>query len=1106
MWRRQSAESWTPGHWRAKVAVMRLISFLVITGFSWRAGAAAEFSQPWGEPYSGVHATGPHVVAFWRFEPGAEDRDASGQTNTLKFDGAAAVKEGRFGGGLQTAAEGPRGQQRHAALAAHRPALSPPGAFTVDLWCKLMPAKEPDQAFLVDKKYASHNDYQFLLSAPDKSGQRVLQVSLGFGEDSAGFQSEPVRLENGRWHHLAFSYDGRGEVRFFCDGVNAGQARHPGRGAVMPGKNSLSIGDRLGSYYHGFPGVLDEVRICQGALDFRSLDLDTGNSRLVFVRQEKAPPVELRVRNRQTAALGPGQAAISLAGLQTATAPVPPLAPGATHKLLFSPNTALRPGSYELRVRVEIPGQPTARAEEKFDVTLVARPLPNRMPVVMWGVYAPEGVQKELGRLKELGFTHCLGVRPHYDFIWEAKDDVLPAPPEAHAEARRMLDAALANGLGILAGASPGSWLAAKSEFQRINRAGKRLEKPDVCGNVPGAREFCEQVGRALGRGYGDHPAFAGALIHTEVRDHTALCFHEHDLAAFKKATGLDYPLEATGKAGVPYKNLKDFPANRVVAESHPILQFYRWFWSVGDGWNELHTRVHRGLHETGHPGLWTFHDPAVRCPSLPGSGGGVDVLSQWTYSYPDPIRIGLPTDELFAMARASVPPQKVMKMTQIIWYRSQTAPIGKKSADGETAPWEDRDPEAAYITIAPTHLREAFWTKIARPIQGIMYHGWQSLVPGDSRASYRYTHPATQHELRQLIQTIVEPLGPTLLQVPDRPADVAFLESFASQVFAQRGEWGWSRGWAGEAYLVLQHAQLQPEVIYEDTLLKRGLAPYRVLFLLDCDVLTEPVVRQIEAFQQRGGVVIGDDRLCPAIKPNVRFPVHLRTNRADLAYTNLLTRARELRNALAGKYFWPTDSDNPDLVTRARRYREADYLFVVNDKREFGNYVGQHGLVMENGLPSTGTLSLNRTSGHVYDLVAGREVHAVNRADRLAWRTDLGPGEGGVFLVLKEAIAEVRVSAPARVKTGQTLTCQVEILDSRRQPVPAVTPAQVEILDADGRAAEFSGYYGLKDGKLALQLDIAPNDPTGCWQIRVRDLASGLSGRAYFQVEPDGP
>jgi hypothetical protein len=84
-------------------------------------------------------------------------------------------------------------------------------------------------------------------------------------------------------------------------------------------------------------------------------------------------------------------------------------------------------------------------------------------------------------------------------------------------------------------------------------------------------------------------------------------------------------------------------------------------------------------------------------------------------------------------------------------------------------AAWEDHDPGAAYITIAPMHLREALWTKLARPVGGIMYHGWQSLVPTASTGAYRYTHPDTQHELARLVREVVRPLGPMLLQCPMR-------------------------------------------------------------------------------------------------------------------------------------------------------------------------------------------------------------------------------------------------------------------------------------------------------------------------------------------------
>ena len=63
--------------------------------------------------------------------------------------------------------------------------------------------------------------------------------------------------------------------------------------------------------------------------------------------------------------------------------------------------------------------------------------------------------------------------------------------------------------------------------------------------------------------------------------------------------------------------------------------------------------------------------------------------------------------------------------------------------------------------------------------------------------------------------------------------------------------------------------------------------------------------------------------------------------------------------------------------MTRCRRYGTTDYLFAINDRREFGDYVGQHGLVMENGLPSEAVLTVRRPGGTVYDLVDHRVVPA---------------------------------------------------------------------------------------------------------------------------------
>ena len=1088
-----------------RVPVMGLACFsaVVFSLSAWADWVSPQLCESWRQAYAGQDATGGHVIGLWTF---AGEKDASGKGLDAKLQGAVLRAEGgRFGPCLESFCGYPVEDKRHAAVVAHSPVLTPKGAFTLEMWIK--PKGEfagYPEAFLADKKYVAHTDYQFTLGAADKSGLRRLNMRLGFGEDSEAYASEPALYGTGVWHHVAFTYDGAGAGRFYRDGASLGGAFKPGRGGVAAGRHPLSIGDRVGSLYHGFPGYIAQVRLCSGVLEFRSATVAAEADRAVFVRMEKLPPLPFAVVNLQRAPLKGASAAFSLDGAEVRTVALPDIASGAKHAVGFSLDTSLRPGTYALKVRVTVPGEAPYSSEESFPVTLAAR-RPARMPVVMWGLYGPANVLREMPRLKEIGFTHCLGFGADYGRIFEAGKPVMPDAPEKVAEVKRMLDAALANDLGVIASLSPGHWAAdAKKEFRRVGKDGKSGgAKPAACAAFPELRTLCRNVGVSVAQAYGAFPAWQAALLHTEVRDGAAICYHGHDRAAYRQATGLDYPEGVSGKAGVDPAKLKDFPADRVVADDHPALRFLQWYWKEGDGWNALNTELHRGLKSSGRGDLWTFHDPAVRVASVYGSGGESDVISQWTYSYPDPIRIGVATDELFAMARGAARPQRVMKMTQIIWYRSQTAPMAKgdEVAKAAKSPWEDTDPDAAFPTIAPMHLREAFWTKLARPVQGIMYHGWGSLVPQSGESSYRYTHPQARHELRRLVKEVVEPLGPTLMQVPDRPSDVAFLESFASQMFARRGTYGWGNGWAGDAYQVLLWARLQPEIVYDETVLRRGLGGFRVLVMMDCDVLTAGVAAKVKAFQSDGGIVVGDERLCPAIKADVTVQSHVRTRKADEDRTALVAKAAELRKALESRYQPYCDSTTPNVVTRCRSYGGADYLFAVNDQREFGDYVGQHGLVMENGLPSEATLSLGRARGHVYDLVAGRELAAAVGSGRLQVRRGFGPCEGCVLLVTDAAVDGVTVDVPVAVKRGASAACAVCVVDKGGRPLEAVIPVRVEIRDPSGCDAEWSGYYGAKGGRLELKLDLAPNDRPGLWQLRAEERASGRVAVAYFRV-----
>lgn len=1078
-----------------------------------QAFAQMERAEQWQSGYTGDDSVSADVIGHWQFDAGAVARDSGSLKLPGKIHGAVAAKHGRFGGGLESFPGYPIEDKRHSLVVSNHPALSPNGPFTVEMW--VQPKAEladASTAYLVDKRYASNNDYQWYLSRPDKSGQRRMTVVLGFGDEVEYFTSQLLSFEPAVWQHLAFSYDGAGTVRFFRNGSSAGKADQPARRGIAAGRLSLSIGDRLGSNYGGFPGFIDEVRITIGAREFCPLSLSFQTERTAWLRYESPPDVIVTVKNIGQRSIGGAKLQLLSSGWLDEDISLPELDSGEAFSTTAAFDTSLRPDDYVLRGVVtfappvsKVGDSDRSPETEQYSMTrqaeqtlkLLPRRLPHRMPVLMWGIGSPTAFDRELPRLQQLGFNHCLGFSPAPHAVWEAKQAVPADSPERRQQVRAMLDRALVNDFSIAGSLYAGYFLKKKQELARVDREGQAYARVDCNAALPGLAEFSENFGRSVGEMYGDHPAFAAALVNSEVRDSTHVSFSDFDFERYRKFSGEKIPDLVGDKIGPHWSTIPNFPQDRVLPDNDPLLRFYRWFWTVGDGWNPLHTTLHRGLQADGRERIWTFFDPAIRVPSIGGSGGEVDVLSQWTYTEPSPLRVGYFCDELFAMADASGRQQDVMKMTQLFWYRSSSAPK-KTGKDFIASPFDDHDPDAAYISIAPMHLRGSFWTKLARPVKGLMYHGWSSLVETDGTHAYKYTQPDLQTEFRRLHHDILPALGPTLLQVEDRAADVAYLESFTSQMFARRGSYGYSHD---EAYLTLLHAQLQPEVVYEQTLLQRGLEQFKLLVLADCDVLTESVVARILDFQKRGGIIIGDPNLTPAIAPDIVMPKFVRTKRTSEDQAEILKNAAKLREELAERYLSYAECSTPEIVTRTRSSGASDYVFVVNDRREFGTYVGQHGLVMENGLPSEGSLTVRRDSGHVYDLLTRRPVTARGDGESLTWPVHLGPCGGKVFLVTPQPIADIVFEGDDRVGRDESLQITVDIVDPMGERIPAVIPLEIQITDPAGRPAEWSGFYGAAEGRLPLRLDIGANDRLGLWRIRVRELASGHSKSFYFRV-----
>ena len=235
-------------------------------------------------------------------------------------------------------------------------------------------------------------------------------------------------------------------------------------------------------------------------------------------------------------------------------------------------DTSLRPDVYELRARLVVPGDPPIQREESLTLTLAPRRLPHRMPVMMWGIGSPSEFSRELPRLQQLGFTHCLGFSADYGAIWKAQEPIPATTPEAIAATNQMLDTALAHDFGIAATLYAGAFLKQRPELARVDRQGKPYARHDCNAALPGLAEFSHRVGASVARTFGQHPGFVAALINSEVRDDSEISFSQFDRDAYKKFSGHDYPPEVVTKYGVAWKSLPGFPSNRVVPDGAGVL------------------------------------------------------------------------------------------------------------------------------------------------------------------------------------------------------------------------------------------------------------------------------------------------------------------------------------------------------------------------------------------------------------------------------------------------------------------------------------------------------------------------------------------------------
>lgn len=962
-------------------------------------------------------------------------------------------------------------------------ALDPAGDFTVEIKFKLNLAKldeSPDKALmmLLDCKgelwapadrfdLAANSGFAIGIYRHTSSRLWIPYFFLGYGDSSCSTVANTIEINDEEYHTLTCRYLMRGDVEFYFDG-QLNLSNHVPSGNIARPVQPFCIGERNIPSYWCLEGAVAAVRIDMPAP--APLTLAAG-PRSVFERTE-AMKYTVKVGN-QTEKDEAVRVSLTVAErtLESLEIEIPAYS---SQDVVFELPGFLRPGNYEVTVSAKA-GNDSLTASMTSKIDIVAEENPEAIPVFMWQTGDPK-------LLAEMGFTAQL---------WALTDSYAFGDSDS-AVSYAILDDNLRHGIRLADLIRLAEHRQLLDRFARIDRQGKPYPRRNLDASNPELHELMTEAVARAATAYGDHPGLTMLMVATEVRDGSQIAFNGTEEAEYLNFSGENIPGNALGREAPPVGEIPDFPTLGNLDPDMPLYRFFRWWWVNGDGWNPLH----RLLNETYKNALGeragqvlSFYDPSMRVPPIFGSAAGLDMLNQWTYSYPHPIKIATAVDEERAMARGNGG-QKLMKTIQAIWYRDPPAPPNKEVANPPD--WVKEYPEAAYITIAPDHLQESLWCELSRRLDVLSFHGYGSLVEKDDRPwnAYRFTNPEAKMMFKHLMDTFVRPLGPVLKTVPERPMETAVLYTLGSNLFGHPGSWGWTWGPDAEMHQLLQRAQLDPGILFDEDVLAGQLDGLKVLALPNCSIMDQRVIEAIWKFQDTGGIVIGDSELNPLVLPDITI------NGIGLEEASRLDR--ELAEIVACRFA----ADTPEVVTHVRSWKNSDYLFSVNDHRGFGDYVGMYGYVAEVGLPLQCRVALRRSDIRaVYDLMQHREIPFDYSDGKCTWQLDFTTNDGRLNLALPQKIANVTITAPQAAAVGEEISFEVSVLDEDGQPVEAILPIQLTITDDNGQAVTGSDYYAMTDGHKSIRIRSSINDNPGCWTVIARELASGLQASTSLNL-----
>ncbi|MCK5802880.1 MAG: hypothetical protein KAI66_08610 [Lentisphaeria bacterium] len=818
------------------------------------------------------------------------------------------------------------------------------------------------------------------------------------------------------------------------------------------------------------------------------------NIRHAYWRGEDAALL-FTVGNTTNAAIEGAELLLNVAGVVEDRARFARIETGGRATYLLRVNTLLlKAGEYSVSCKFTDGDKQLAEAE--FPFWVARRWNPDRMRVWLWphtkfgvkGEKLDDEAKKQLHWYADKGFN---------SFIPYGKLD---------KDKFEVFDYALRNGweMGFFANGGFGELLG-DPETQYQIRKGKIVNDPFH----PRVARRHDEANREIMRTIRQFPGVKTCFLNSEIED---------------RLTEVPSALKRRADVMGPTAEHK-FVAPGVIADTDAGYQerLYRYKWS--DGLAVVNERAARMVHRF-RPDIQVFNDPHRRTATY-DRFRGLDLISTWTYTNPDP-KYMLFIETLIATGRPFS--QGVMHTVTMLNYAGTLAPKDK-----------------GWTLMGPDRAVETNWINLSRRPDALGIYLSSACDPFDEQEEEPYQkYPRTFAALKEFTDKVVRPYGPMVRRLERTPRRAAVLSSQSSRVYsASPNLLGYYANYQIYCfYSLLSMVHIPADVVFDETIAENGLDKYDTLFLPKCDTLTETVHQRILEFAARGGHVFADQYLradipgvqtfdfdfthrtkvsANAIISNVdyaKWDDHLDANTAELEQVKGVTAlddqrimesyAARLRQGIKGKVRRNVDCSSPDALLNMLEKGQARYLFIVNDKRTYGERFGKYKAMLEKAVPQTVTITLNEwphSELFVYDLIGRRVLpHEKKAGGAIQFQVDLPAPGGRIIVLLPRKLASIEILAPPRISSrGERHNISILLRDPNGHLVPGVQPVEVRVLDPEGAISELSDYYATESGTLSLDFIPAVNDLAGRWTIEVEELMTGMQHKTTFELTRPG-